>query len=272
MIGESALSLQLENPDCVVANIKSILGISLEDAEKLKSTVPYTINTADDEISIDVKYAKDNTFEQITPEYIASLILLHLLDCAEAELHIKITNVILTCPAYFNVNQRHSLMIAAEMANMKVLKLINEPTAASLSFGFNYSAEVYDNNNILIFDYGGGTLDISILNITNNNGNSEYKVLNVNGNTTHGGNEITLLLANYIKDKIFKETNIRLLFSNPFILSKMINLSEEIKIELSDSESVTKSLNPLDIMNKTFKITITRNEFNNLIEKTMQEY
>lgn len=250
--------------------------------------MPYTINTADDEISIDIKYAEGDCFEQMTPEYVASLILLHLLECAQSELHIKITNVILTCPAYFNVNQRHSLMISAEMANMKVMKLINEPTAASLSFGFNYSAEVYDNNNILIFDYGGGTLDISILNITNNhnnnknnnknsdNGNesgkSEYRVLNVSGNTTHGGNEITFLLANYIKDKIFKETNIRLIFSNPFILSKMINIAEEIKIELSENESVTKTLNPIDNMKKSYKITITRDEFNNLIEKIMEEY
>lgn len=79
-------------------------------------------------IQIDIKYAKDKCFEQMTPEYVASLILTYFINCAEEELHFPIKKAVLTAPAYFNVNQRRSLLAAAELANIEVLKLVNEPT------------------------------------------------------------------------------------------------------------------------------------------------
>ena len=237
IVGKEAKSLSLILPDYVISSVKTLTGQNKK------------VKLGDKEYSV--------------PE-IQAMILGYLTDYASKFLGEKINRVVITVPAYFNDNQRRLTEDAGKIAGLKVERIINEPTAAALAYGLGNPEKDEEEKNVLVFDLGGGTFDVSVINIdyAKNKDNKKegiFQVLSTRGDTKLGGDDFDQIIFDFIRKKFLQKTNIDI--ENDINAKQRVKLeSEKIKKKLSNSKSVDINL-PFLYQNKEFSGTITRSEF-----------
>ncbi|PID27225.1 MAG: hypothetical protein CR982_06415 [Candidatus Cloacimonadota bacterium] len=201
----------------------------------------------------DSNYAFIHKDMEFSPEDISAMILRKLIDDAEEFLEEKITDVVITVPAYFNDKQRKATIDAGEIAGVKVRQIINEPTAAALTFGLEKDAK----STIMVYDLGGGTFDVTIMKIDKD----KFDVISSDGDRKLGGNDFDDRLMNYLNDCFIKEFDIDLL-EDPVLMQDLRMKAETAKKTLSSKQSVNVYLSA---QGKSTKVNITRDKFSELI-------
>ena len=260
LVGAPAKRQAVTNPDKTVYSIKRFMGRNFDEVTTEISQVPYTVvrgvnNVA--RVKIDDK--------EYSPSEISAMILQKMKQAAEDYLGERVDTAVITVPAYFNDSQRQATKDAGEIAGLKVARIINEPTAASLSYGFDRKK----NEKIAVFDLGGGTFDISILEISE----GLFKVKSTNGDTHLGGDDFDQELINYAADEFQKQEGINLR-SDKMALQRLKEACEKAKIELSSSTQTQINLPFITATAegpKHLDITITRAKFERLIEHLIQK-
>ena len=219
LVGEPAKRQAVVNPEKTVYSSKRLIGRRFEETSNDRKVLPYEVvknKNGDAWIKIDSK--------EYSPPEISANILSKLKSAAEAHLGSKVTDAVITVPAYFNDSQRQATKDAGKIAGLNVERIINEPTAAALAYGFDKKKDGL----IAVYDLGGGTFDISILEV----GENVIEVKSTNGDTTLGGDDFDRLIINYLIDEFKKENGVDL-SSDKMALQRLREGAEKAKIELS---------------------------------------
>ncbi len=259
LVGQPARHQQVTNPTNTVFSIKRFMGRRHSEVHAEEKIVPYKVVGAQDEL---VKVQIGD--KQYTPQEISAMILQDLKKTAEDYLGEKVDRAVITVPAYFNDSQRQATKDAGEIAGFKVERIINEPTAAALAYGL----EKKKNEKVAVFDFGGGTFDISIMDI----GDNVFEVLSTNGDTHLGGDDLDELLIAYIADE-FKKTEGIDLRKDAMALQRLKEAAEKAKCELSTTRETKISLPFITATQegpKHLEMTLTRAKFEQLCAPIFQ--
>ena len=256
LVGQIAKRQAVTNPENTVFGIKRLIGRQYDSKEVQDDirVLPYKIEKADNgDVRINLRGKK------YSPAEISSFILASIKKSAEEYLGEKITDAVITVPAYFSDSQRQATKDAGKIAGLNVLRIINEPTAASLAYGLDKK----NDEKIVVFDLGGGTFDVSILEI----GDGVFEVKATNGNTHLGGEDFDLRLVDYLADEFKKEQGIDLR-NDKMALQRLKEAAEKAKIELSAALETEVNL-PFITADangpKHLAIKITRTKMENLL-------
>ncbi len=250
LIGQNAKHQQITNPKNTVYSVKRFMGRRHAEVESEEKIVPYAVVGAADEL-VKIKI-RDKTY---TPQEISAMILADLKKTAEDYLGEKITNAVITVPAYFNDSQRQATKEAGEIAGLKVDRIINEPTAAALAYGLDKKKS----GKVAVFDLGGGTFDISILDI----GDGVFEVLATNGDTHLGGDDWDQSLIDFLADEFKKKEGVDLR-KDPMALQRLKEAAEKAKCELSSAQETTVNLPFITATQegpKHLQLSLTRTKF-----------
>src|SRR5213595_1954689 len=220
LVGQVAKRQAITNPENTVYSIKRFMGRRFDEVNEEQKMVPYKVNKSSSGLSV---RAGD---KDLTPPEISAMILTKLKEAAEAHLGQKVTEAVITVPAYFNDSQRQATKDAGKIAGLDVKRIINEPTAAALAYGL----EKKKNETIAVYDLGGGTFDVSVLEI----GDGVFEVKSTNGDTFLGGEDFDKRLIDYMADEFKKEAGIDLR-GDRLALQRLKEAAEKAKIELSSS-------------------------------------
>ena len=255
LVGQIARHQQVTNPENTVFSIKRFMGRRHKEVGSEEKSVPYKITGGSDElVKVDVRG------KEYTPPEISAMVLQDLKKTAEDYLGEKVEQAVITVPAYFNDAQRQATKDAGQIAGLKVERIINEPTAAALAYGLDSKKE----EKIAVFDFGGGTFDISILDI----GENIVEVLSTNGDTHLGGDDLDDILINYLADE-FKKTEGIDLRQDPMAHQRLKEAGEKAKCELSSQVETSINL-PFITADasgpKHLQLTMTRSKFEALAE------
>jgi molecular chaperone DnaK len=255
LVGAPAKRQMITNPENTVYSIKRFMGRKIEEVPEEISMVPYKLKNGTHNLA--VTEIRDKNY---TPQEISAMILQKMKQTAEDYLGSKVTDAVITVPAYFNDSQRKATKEAGEIAGLNVLRIINEPTAASLAYGLDKKS----NEKIAVYDLGGGTFDISILEI----GDGVFEVKSTNGDTHLGGDNFDQRIVDWIADEFKKENSIDLR-KDAMALQRLREAAEKAKIELSSTQQreinlpfITADANGP----KHLTMTLTRAKFESLIE------
>jgi molecular chaperone DnaK len=253
LVGTLARRQAAVNPENTVYSIKRFMGRQLGEVQNETKQVPYKVIAGKDGRA-EVEVAG----EHYTPEQISAMILQKLKTDAEAYLGEKVTEAVITVPAYFNDAQRQATKNAGQIAGLNVLRIINEPTAASLAYGL----ERKENEKILVFDLGGGTFDVSILEV----GEGVFEVKATNGDTHLGGDDYDRRIVDWLADEFKRDQGIDLR-SDRQALQRLTEAAEKAKIELSQRQETEVNL-PFITADasgpKHLAITLSRSKFEQL--------
>ncbi len=255
LVGQIAKHQQVTNPENTVFSIKRFMGRRHNEVASEEKIVPYKITGGSEElVKVNIRG------KEFTPPEISAMILQDLKKTAEDYLGEKVTNAVITVPAYFNDAQRQATKDAGTIAGLKVERIINEPTAAALAYG----VEKKRNEKVAIFDFGGGTFDISVLDI----GDNVFEVLSTNGDTHLGGDDLDAVLINHLADEFKKKEGIDLR-KDPMAHQRLKEAAEKAKCELSTQVETTVNL-PFITADasgpKHLQLNITRSKFEALCE------
>ncbi|MHC4166639.1 MAG: molecular chaperone DnaK [Planctomycetota bacterium] len=255
LVGQIARHQQVTNPENTVFSIKRFMGRRHHEVSSEEKIVPYGITGAADElVKVDVRG------KEYTPPEVSAMILQDLKKTAEDYLGETVTSAVITVPAYFNDSQRQATKDAGKIAGLEVERIINEPTAAALAYGL----EKKKNEKVAVFDFGGGTFDVSILDI----GDNVFEVLSTNGDTHLGGDDLDAVLINFLADE-FKKTEGIDLRDDPMAHQRLKEAAEKAKCELSSQLESTVNL-PFVTADasgpKHLQITVSRSKFESLVE------
>src|SRR5580700_8475278 len=259
-VGDPAKRQAITNPTKTIYSIKRFMGNQFNEVTKEIARVPYKVvkgdnNTPRVEIG-DRKY---------TPQEISAMILQKMKKTAEDFLGTEVTEAVITVPAYFNDAQRQATKEAGEIAGLKVRRIINEPTAAALAYGLD---KKHKNMKIAVFDLGGGTFDISILEL----GEGVFEVKSTNGNTHLGGDDFDQTIVDWLAEEFKKDEGLDLR-KDPMALQRLKEAAEKAKIELSSSASTEINLPyimPVDGMPKHLVKTLSKAKFEQLCDSLIQ--
>jgi molecular chaperone DnaK len=219
LVGQLARRQAAVNPENTVFSIKRFMGRNYAEVDRERKMVPYrTVNGKDGRVEVEIQG------QRYTPEQISAMILQKLKTDAEAYLGEKVTDAVITVPAYFNDSQRQATKNAGQIAGLNVIRIINEPTAAALAYGLDKK----ENEKILVFDLGGGTYDVSVLEV----GEGVFEVKATNGDTHLGGDDYDRRLVDYVADEFKREQGIDLRGDRQ-ALQRLTEAAEKAKIELS---------------------------------------
>jgi molecular chaperone DnaK len=263
LVGQSAKRQAVTNPENTLFAIKRLIGRRFEDAEVQKDIkmVPYKIVKADNgDAWVEVKGRK-----MAAPE-IAAKVLQKMKKTAEEYLGEEVTEAVITVPAYFNDSQRQATKDAGKIAGLDVKRIINEPTAAALAFGMDKQT---GDRKIAVYDLGGGTFDISIIEINEIDGEHQFEVLSTNGDTFLGGEDFDLRLIDYLAEEFKKDSAVDL-HNDPLALQRLKEAAEKAKIELSSSQQTEINLPYItaDASGpKHLNLKITRAKLESLVEE-----
>ncbi|HLE77370.1 MAG TPA: molecular chaperone DnaK [bacterium] len=230
LVGQMAKRQAILNPENTVYSIKRFMGRRYSEVETERRMVPYKVQEGPNGMAVVSLPAAGKTF---TPEEISAMILQKLKTDAEAYLGDKVTDAVITVPAYFNDAQRTATKNAGEIAGLKVLRIINEPTASSLAYGL----EKKGGETVLVFDLGGGTFDVSILEI----GDGVFEVKATSGDTHLGGDDWDERIVNWLADQFKRENGIDLRQDRQ-ALQRLREAAERAKVELSTVAQTTINL------------------------------
>jgi molecular chaperone DnaK len=255
LVGNLARRQAAVNPENTVYSIKRFMGRKFAEVESERKIVPYDVKPGKDDRAV-VKIPNAN--KEFTPEEISAMILQKLKADAEAYLGEKVTDAVITVPAYFNDSQRQATKNAGQIAGLNVLRIINEPTAASLAYGLDKKA----NETILVFDLGGGTFDVSVLDV----GDGVFEVKSTNGDTHLGGDDYDRRIVEWLAEEFKKQNGVDLKTDRQ-ALQRLTEASERAKIELSNRLETTVNL-PFITADQTgpkhLEMTLTRAKFESL--------
>lgn len=235
LVGQTAKRQAVTNPENTLYAIKRLIGRRFqEDAvQKDIKLVPYKIVQADNgDAWVDVRGKK------MAPPEISARVLMKMKKTAEDYLGEPVTEAVITVPAYFNDSQRQATKDAGKIAGLEVKRIINEPTAAALAYGMDKSK---GDSKIAVYDLGGGTFDISIIEIADVDGEMQFEVLSTNGDTFLGGEDFDMRLIDYLADE-FRKTNGIDLKGDPLAMQRLKDAAEKAKIELSSSQQTDVNL------------------------------
>ena len=266
LVGQPAKRQAVTNPDNTLFAIKRLIGRQFEDevVQKDIKMVPYKIAKADNgDAWVEVNG------EKMSPPQISAQTLKKMKKTAEDFLGESVTEAVVTVPAYFNDAQRQATKDAGRIAGLDVKRIINEPTAAALAYGMDKKG---GDSTIAVYDLGGGTFDISIIEIAETDGEHTFEVLSTNGDTFLGGEDFDLRLIDYLADEFKKESGMDL-HSDPLALQRLKEAAEKAKIELSSSQSTEVNLpyitadasGPKHLVQK-----LTRAKFESLVEDLVE--
>jgi molecular chaperone DnaK len=259
-VGDPAKRQAITNPTRTISSIKRFMGNAFSEVQKEAERVPYKVikgdnNTPRVEVG-DRKY---------TPQEISAMVLQKMKKTAEDYLGTTVNEAVITVPAYFNDSQRQATKEAGEIAGLKVRRIINEPTAASLAYGLDKKEH---EGKIAVFDLGGGTFDISILEL----GDGVFEVKSTNGNTHLGGDDFDALIIDWLAEEFKKDEGLDLK-KDPMALQRLKEAAEKAKIELSSSTETEINLPyimPVDGVPKHLVRKLTRSKFEQLTDKLIQ--
>ncbi|NRP14960.1 molecular chaperone DnaK [Marinobacterium sp. xm-a-152] len=266
LVGQSAKRQAVTNPDNTLFAIKRLIGRRFEDdvVQKDIKMVPYNIAKADNgDAWVEVKG------EKLAPPQISAEVLKKMKKTAEDYLGESVTEAVITVPAYFNDSQRQATKDAGRIAGLEVKRIINEPTAAALAYGMDKAA---GDRTIAVYDLGGGTFDISIIEIADVDGEHQFEVLATNGDTFLGGEDFDLAVINYLADEFKKESGIDL-HNDPLALQRLKEAGEKAKVELSSAQSTDVNL-PYITADATgpkhLNVKLSRSKLESLVEDLVQ--
>ena len=266
LVGQSAKRQAVTNPTNTLFAVKRLIGRRFEDdvVQKDIKMVPYTISKADNgDAWVEVKGEKK------APPQISAEVLKKMKKTAEDYLGEAVTEAVITVPAYFNDSQRQATKDAGKIAGLEVKRIINEPTAAALAYGMD---KARGDRTAAVYDLGGGTFDISIIEIAEVDGEHQFEVLATNGDTFLGGEDFDLALINYLADEFKNESGIDL-HNDPLALQRLKEAAEKAKIELSSSQQTDVNL-PYITADATgpkhLNVKVTRAKLESLVEDLVQ--
>src|SRR3974390_3025668 len=263
LVGQAAKRQAVTNPEFTYFAIKRLIGRRFDDpmTQKEMGMVPYKIIKANNGDA----WGGGRDPKRFAPSEISGFILQKMKETAEAHLGEKVAQAVITVPAYFNDAQRQATKDAGKIAGLEVLRIINEPTAAALAYGLDKKA----NGTIAVYDLGGGTFDISILEI----GDGVFEVKSTNGDTFLGGEDFDMRLVNYLADEFQKEQGIDLR-RDKLALQRLKEAAEKAKIELSSTTQTEINL-PFITADasgpKHMTMKLTRAKFEALVDELIQK-
>ncbi|HGG59536.1 MAG TPA: molecular chaperone DnaK [Gammaproteobacteria bacterium] len=266
LVGQSAKRQAVTNPEKTLFAVKRLIGRKFDEeaVQKDIKLVPYKIVKADNGdawVEVDGK--------KMAPPEISARVLGKMKKTAEDYLGEPVTEAVITVPAYFNDSQRQATKDAGKIAGLDVKRIINEPTAAALAYGMDKKS---GDKTVAVFDLGGGTFDVSIIEIAEIDGEHQFEVLSTNGDTFLGGEDFDLRLIDYLADEFKKENGVDL-HNDPLALQRLKEAAEKAKIELSTSQQTDVNL-PYITADQTgpkhLNIKVTRAKFESLVEDLIQ--
>jgi molecular chaperone DnaK len=262
LVGQPAKRQAVTNPEGTVFAVKRLIGRRYDDpmVEKDKHLVPYKIIKADNgDAWVEVQN------KNYSPSEISAMILTKMKETAESYLGEKVSQAVITVPAYFNDSQRQATKDAGKIAGLEVLRIINEPTAAALAYGLDKK----QSGTIAVYDLGGGTFDISVLEI----GDGVFEVKSTNGDTFLGGEDFDMRLVDFLADEFKRDQGIDLR-KDKLALQRLKEAAEKAKIELSSSTQTEINL-PFITADasgpKHFTLKLTRAKFESLVDDLIQK-
>lgn len=262
LVGDSAKRQAVTNPENTLFAIKRLIGRRADDkvVDKDKDMVPYKIVAADNGdawVEVDGK--------KLSPQEVSARTLMKMKQTAEDYLGHEVTEAVVTVPAYFNDAQRQATKDAGKIAGLEVKRIINEPTAAALAYGMD---KVTSDSKIAVYDLGGGTFDVSIIEVADLDGEKQVEVLSTNGDTFLGGEDFDNVIVEYIAEEFKKDQNVDLKLDK-LALQRVREAAEKAKIELSSREQTDINL-PYVTADATgpkhLNMKITRAKFESLVE------
>jgi molecular chaperone DnaK len=264
IVGAPAKRQAVTNPKKTIYAAKRLIGRKFDEKEVQKDLdlMPYQIiknKNGDAWVKIDD--------QELAPPQISAEVLIKMKKTAEDYLGYEVTQAVITVPAYFNDAQRQATKDAGKIAGLEVLRIINEPTAAALAFGMDKQEK--GDRKIAVYDLGGGTFDISIIEISNVDGEHQFEVLSTNGDTFLGGEDFDQRLMDYIIDEFMKESGVDL-SKDQLALQRLKDAAEKAKIELSSGQQTAVNLPYVtaDVSGpKHLNVNITRSKFESLVEE-----
>jgi len=261
LVGDPAKRQAITNPDKTISSIKRIMGLMMneENAKSAHDKVTYNIVDKDGMAAVDV------AGKVYTPQEISAKILVKLKEDAESYIGSTVTDAVITVPAYFNDAQRKATKDAGTIAGLNVLRIINEPTASALAYGLESKAE----ENVLVYDLGGGTFDVTVLEISD----GTFEVLSTDGNAFLGGDDFDNKIVDFLNDE-FKSSHGIELKNDKMALQRLKDAAENAKKELSSSTETEINL-PFITMTEAgpqhLVIKLTRAKFEGMIENLVKE-
>lgn len=266
LVGQSAKRQAVTNPENTLFAVKRLIGRRFEDevVQRDASMVPYKIVGADNgDAWVEVQGKK------MAPPEVSARVLMKMKKTAEDYLGEPVTEAVITVPAYFNDSQRQATKDAGRIAGLDVKRIINEPTAAALAYGMDKKG---GDAKLAVYDLGGGTFDVSIIEIAEVDGEHQFEVLSTNGDTFLGGEDFDLRLIDFLADEFQKEQGIDL-HNDPLALQRLKEAAEKAKIELSSSQQTDVNL-PYVTADasgpKHLNVKITRAKLESLVDDLIQ--
>jgi len=259
-VGDPAKRQAITNPRNTISSIKRFMGETYDKVTKEVARVPYEVIKGENSTAR-VKI-NDRLY---SPQEISAMVLQKMKKTAEDYLGSEVTEAVITVPAYFNDSQRQATKEAGEIAGLKVLRIINEPTAAALAYGLD---KKHTDTKVAVFDLGGGTFDISILEL----GDGVFEVKSTNGDTHLGGDDFDHVIIDWLADEFKKDEGLDLR-KDPMAMQRLKEAAEKAKIELSSSTQTEVNLPyimPVDGIPKHLVKTLTRAKFEQLADKLIQ--
>src|ERR1700723_842068 len=267
LVGQSAKRQAVTNPANTIAAVKRLIGRKLTDdvVKKDMGMVSYKIIKADNgDAWVEVQGKK------MAPQEISARVLMKMKKTAEDYLGETVTEAVITVPAYFNDSQRQATKDAGRIAGLEVKRIINEPTAAALAYGEDKQG---GDRKIAVYDLGGGTFDVSIIEIAEVDGERQFEVLSTNGDTFLGGEDFDLRIINFLGDEFLKESGVDVR-KDPLAMQRLKEASEKAKIELSSTQQTDINLPYItaDASGpKHLNIKLTRAKLESLVDDLVQK-
>ncbi len=264
LVGQSAKRQAVTNPENTFIAVKRLIGRNFDSLNK-KSRLSYKVIKADNGDA----WVQTKAGEKLAPPQISAQVLAKMKKTAEDYLGHEVTQAVITVPAYFNDSQRQATKDAGRIAGLEVKRIINEPTAAALAYGMDKKA---GDSVIAVYDLGGGTFDISIIEIAEVDGERQFEVLSTNGDTELGGEDFDEAVMHYLIDQFKKDTGLDL-GKDPLALQRLKEAAEKAKIELSSREQTDINLPYItaDASGpKHLNLRLTRAKFESLVEALVE--
>ena len=267
LVGQPAKRQAVTNPHNTLFAIKRLIGRKFEDevVQRDVKMVPYKIAKADNgDAWVDVQGKK------MAPQEISARVLMKMKKTAEDYLGETVTEAVITVPAYFNDSQRQATKDAGRIAGLEVKRIINEPTAAALAYGEDKQG---GDRKIAVYDLGGGTFDVSIIEIAEVDGERQFEVLSTNGDTFLGGEDFDLRIINFLGDEFLKESGVDVR-KDPLAMQRLKEAAEKAKIELSSTQQTDINLPYItaDASGpKHLNIKLTRAKLESIVEDLVQK-